>query len=191
MRCSALQWQQGLPFHASHPSRMMSGNNASAATGSAQLTLQTAFTARPAKAIKARYPQTADSAASARNAALPVVIESCRFCAASQGMIIAASPSTAIPIRLGWASTCPNNVRTEVVTTNAASTNSNPPAILPARSSACSRCDDALKCRNTTAAERSSTALSPPKARSARLRAVQAAPNETPASTLIQRIVSV
>jgi hypothetical protein len=30
-------------------------------------------------------PQTADSAASARNAALAVVIESCRFCAASQG----------------------------------------------------------------------------------------------------------
>src|SRR6266478_6089920 len=56
-----------------------------------------ALTASPAKAIQDRYPHTADSAASALNAALPVAIESCRFCAASQGMIIAASPSRAIP----------------------------------------------------------------------------------------------
>jgi hypothetical protein len=50
----ALQWQQDLPFLASHPSRTISGNNANEATGSAQLTFQTALTTRPAKAIKAR-----------------------------------------------------------------------------------------------------------------------------------------
>src|SRR5260370_28794006 len=43
--------------------------------------------------------------------------------------------------------------------------------------------------RNNTTAESSSIALSPPKASSAGLRAVQAAPNETPASTLIQMSV--
>jgi hypothetical protein len=39
------------------------------------------------------------------------------------------------------------------------------------------------------AAERSSTALSPPKPRSTELRAIQAAPNDTTASTLIQTSV--
>src|ERR1700740_1762013 len=119
---SALQQGQGLPLLASHPSLAISGNNARAATGSAQLTFQIAFTARPAKAINARYPQTADSAASALNAVLPVTVESCRFCAASQGMIAAARMSNTTPKRLGRASTCPSSVRTEASATNTART---------------------------------------------------------------------
>lgn len=58
-------------------------------------------------------------------------------------------------------------------------------AFLSARSSA-------LRIRNlhkTTRAESSSMALSPPNARSAGLRALHAADNETAASTLIQAIV--
>src|SRR5712692_7705597 len=49
-----VQWQQGFPLLAFHPSRKISGSNAKAATGSAQLAFQTALTTRPAKAIKAR-----------------------------------------------------------------------------------------------------------------------------------------
>jgi hypothetical protein len=44
---------------------------------------------------------------------------------------------------------------------------------------------------NTAAAERSSIALSPPKASSAGLRAFHAADSDMAASTVIQRIVSV
>jgi hypothetical protein len=68
--------QHGLPLLASHPSRTINGNSANAATGSTQLIFHIALTARPAKVISAKYPQTADSAASALNAALAVMFES-------------------------------------------------------------------------------------------------------------------
>src|SRR6516162_8593618 len=84
---------------------------------------------------------------------------------------------------------CPNSARTAAKATNAARTKSKPPAILAARCSACSPRDDGWKRQSTTAAERSSTALSPPKPRSDGLRAAQAAPNDTTASTLIQASV--
>ena len=171
--------QQGLPFIACKPSCAIKGIRASAARGSAQVTLQIALTARPAKAIKARYPQTADSAASARNAALAVAAESCRFCLASVGIKTAARINRPIPIGLGLASMCPSSVRTETRATNATRTKSKPPAILAARSSSWPSSDGKSKRCNTTAAERSSTALSPPKPRSAGLRAAHAAPNES------------
>ena len=47
------QSQQGLPFHASDPSRRINGNKPSAAIGSAQLTFQSSLTTRPANGIKA------------------------------------------------------------------------------------------------------------------------------------------
>jgi hypothetical protein len=58
----------------------------------------------------------------------------------------------------------------------------------PFRVPVCSTCTNL---HNTTTAERSSTALSPPKASSAGLCARQAAKRDTAASTLIQAIVTV
>jgi hypothetical protein len=182
--------QQGFPFIASHPSRTIKGKRASAANGSAHLIPQIALTTRPAKAIKAIYPQTADSAASPLNAALAVAAESCRFCFASQGMTAAASMSTTIPMGLERGSTCPSRAKTEVRATNAPRTKSKPPAIVAARCSSWSPRDGERNRQSTTAAESSSTALSPPKPRRAGLRAIHAAPNDAAASTVIQTSVS-
>src|SRR5258708_21958719 len=79
----------------------------------------------------------------------------------------------------------------EVTPTNTARTMSKTPAIRAARSSV--REGSALdrKHQRTTAAESSSIALSPPKARSAGLCAIQDATRETSASTLIHQIVNI
>ena len=163
------QQEHGLPFIASHPSRTIRGNSTNAATASAQLTFQTALMARPAKAINARYPHTADSAASALNAALPVATKSSLFCFASQGITTAARMSITIPTGLGRTSLYLSSVAAEAKATNAASAKSRPPAILAACCSSRSPLDCEKKRHNTTVAESISTALSPPKASSAGL----------------------
>ena len=52
--------------------------------GSAQVTPQKAFATRPARAMMDKYPQSADSAASALSAALAVNADSWRFCQREQ-----------------------------------------------------------------------------------------------------------
>jgi len=64
-----------------------------AATGSVHFTCQIALIASPAKAISERQAHSADRAASALNAALPVAPDSCRFSFASHGMTAAATAS--------------------------------------------------------------------------------------------------
>src|SRR5712692_1503671 len=107
-------------------------------------------------------------------------------------MTPAAATKSTIPIILGWASQYPRRDRTETKTTYAARAKSKPPAVRAARFSVSEGLEVDRKRQKITAAaaESSSIALSPPKARRAGLRDVQAAPSETAASTLIQIIVN-
>src|SRR5713226_4149775 len=105
-------------------------------------------------------------------------------------MTPAAATKSTIPIILGRASRYPRSDRTETKVTYAARAKSKPPAIRAARFSVSEGPEVDRKRQKTTAAESSSIALSPPKARRAGLRDVQAAPSETAASTLIQIIVN-
>src|SRR5712692_1610835 len=105
-------------------------------------------------------------------------------------MTLAASSNSTIPTRLGRALRYPRRDRSETKTTYAARAKSKPPAIRAARFSVSEGLEADRKRQKTTAAESSSSALSPPKARRAGLRDVQAAPSETAASTLIQMIVN-
>jgi hypothetical protein len=57
----------------------MKGMRHKAATGSAHFIPKAALTDSPARAIQAMQPQTADSAASALNAALEAVTDNFRF----------------------------------------------------------------------------------------------------------------
>src|SRR6202049_4665265 len=75
--------------------------------------------------------------------------------------------------------------------TKAASANSNAPATRAARLSASPCAAVARNLHSTTTAEKSSMALSPPKASSAGLCTRHAAKRDTAASTLIQAIVTV
>jgi hypothetical protein len=104
-------------------------------------------------------------------------------------MNAAAAMRIPIPSRLGLASLYPSNAMTEVATTQAASTNSNTPAILAARRSVSPRAALAWNRQSTTTADASSMALSPPKASNAGLCARHAANKDTAASALIQTIV--
>src|SRR5580704_9063338 len=104
--------------------------------------------------------------------------------------VSAALSKTAIPKSLGLGSPYPSRDITEANTTYTASTTSRPPAICAARCSACS--DASVRKRHSTiAADINSTALSPPKAAKAGLRAVHAAHSDKAASTLIQAIVNI
>lgn len=85
----------------------------------------------------------------------------------------------------------PSRLMTEVTATKAASVNNNNPATRAARLSASPCAALARNLHRTTTAEKSSMALSPPKASSAGLRARQAAKRDTTASTLIHAIVTV
>ena len=89
---------------ASRPSQTMSGKITEAENGSAHFTCQTVLIAIPAKAISERYPHSADSAASALRAALPVTADSRRFSFASHGMTVAAATKIAIPRTVGLGS---------------------------------------------------------------------------------------
>ncbi len=175
--------------HRSRPSQTTSGTIAKAATESAHGTCQKAFTTSPVKAIKERYPHSADSAASALRAALSVTADSRRFSLASRGMHTAAAIRMAIPRGVGFASLYPSNAMTETATTQAARAKSSSPAMRAARRAACSCATLVRNLQNTTTADRSSIALSPPNARSAGLRARHAARRDMAASTLIQTIV--
>ena len=174
---------------ASRPSQTISGRTTKAAIGSAHLMCQIALIASPVKAITERYAHSEDSAASALSAALLVSADSRRFSFASNGMNTAAAIRTAIPRSVGLGSVYPINAMAEVATTHAASTNSKTPAIWAARRSARSCVTLARNRHSTTSADSSSTALSPPKASNAGLRARHAASREITASTLIQPIV--
>jgi len=74
---------------------------ARAAAGSVHGICQSVFTPTPSKATTARYAHTADSAASALSAALPVTVDSFRFARASSGITVAAKRSMTIPAILG------------------------------------------------------------------------------------------
>src|ERR1700694_1660519 len=96
--CGSDQQQpQDLPCIASRPSQRMSGTTTNAAIGSAHFTCQIVLIASPAKAISERYAHSADCAASALNAALPVAPDSRLFSFASHGMTAAATTKMAIP----------------------------------------------------------------------------------------------
>ena len=82
----------------------MSGRIATAAIGSAHFTCQIALIAGPAKAMSERYAHTADWAASALSAALPVTPDSRRFSFASYGMTVAAATKMAIHRNVGLGS---------------------------------------------------------------------------------------
>lgn len=150
---------------------------------------QTAFVSSPNKAIKERYPQKADSAASALRAALPVSVDNRRFVLASNGMNTAAVIKTAIPKNVGFGSLYPFSAMTEAASTQAARANSSTPAMWAARPSACSLAALPWNLHSTTTADASSIILSPPKARSAGLRARHAANSDKAASALIHRMV--
>src|SRR5271169_4656977 len=175
---------------ACRPSQMMSGTTAKAAIGSAHATRQIALTASPANAITERQAHNADSAASALSAALPVDADRRRFSLASHGMIAAAAIRTAIPRSVGLGSLYPSRAMAAAATTYAASPYNNPPVMRAARRSMCSCAAWARNLHSTTTAERSSMALSPPKASNAGLCAHQAAKRETTASTIIHAIVT-
>jgi len=160
-----------------------------AAAGSAHRTCQIALRTNPSRAIRERYPHSADSAASVLRAALAVAADSRRFSLASTGINTAAAIRIAIPRRVGLGSPYPSNVMTEVATTHAARRKSSTPAI---RAACCSACSGAALARNrerTTTADASSMALSPPNATSAGLCARHAAKRDTAASALIHATV--
>ena len=173
------QHPQGLPRIASRPSQTTSGTIANAATESAHATRQTAFTTNPTKAIRERYPHSADSAASALRAALPVTVESRRFSLASRGMHTAAAIRMAIPEKRWFGLTVSEQYRDGSSDKTCSEANSNTPAIWAARRSACSCAALARNRQSTTTADMSSTALSPPNASSAGLRARHAAKSDT------------
>ena len=186
---SGQQQPHALPRKASRPSQKTSGTIARAATGSAHATCQTAFTSSPTKAIMERYPHSADSAASALRAALPVTADSRRFSLASRGMHAAAAIRMAIPRSVGLGSLCPSRAVTEVATTQAARANRSPPAIRATLRSACSCAALTRNLQSTTTADMSSIALSPPKASNAGLRARHAEKSDTAASIVIEAMV--
>src|SRR5579864_4932158 len=64
----------------------------------------------PAKTITDRYAHKADSAASARRAALPVLAERRRFSLASHGITAAATMRTIIPSNVGLGSLYPSRL---------------------------------------------------------------------------------
>jgi len=97
----------------------------------------------------------------------------------------------AIPRSVGLGSLYPSRLVTEIIATYAASTNNKAPATRAARLSASSCLAVARNLHSTTTAEKSSMALSPPKASSEGLLARHAAKRDTAASTLIQAIVTV
>jgi pimeloyl-ACP methyl ester carboxylesterase len=117
---------------------------------------------------------------SALNAALPVAPDSRRFPFASHGMMTAAATRIAIPRNVGLGSLYPSRLVTEVTATKAASANSRAPTTRAACLSACSWVALARNLHSTTTAEKSSMALSPPKASRTGLRARQAAKRERP-----------
>ena len=170
---------------APQPSFTIRGTRAKAATGSAQDFPHSAFATKPIKAIQAMYPHRPDCAASALRAALEVTAANCRFRLASHGITTPAATKIPIPTRLRCASRYPRKFKTEVSVTRPASAKSKTPAIRAARDSMRPN----RKRHNTTAAERSSIKLSPPKANRAGLCEVQAVPSETTASTVIQIMV--
>jgi len=106
-------------------------------------------------------------------------------------MIRADATRMAIPRNAGFGSLYPSRLVIEVTATKAARANNKPPATRAARLSASSRVAFARNLHNTTIAENSSIALSPPKASSAELLARHAAKTDTAASTLIHAIVTV
>ena len=132
------QQSQGFPLRACQPSRATSGMRHSAATGSAHVIPQKAFSTRPASAMIDKYPHSADSAASALKAALAVAVDNLRFCCASRGITTAATLNTAIPSRLGFTSRWPSSANAATSATYAANANRRPPVILAANRSVCS-----------------------------------------------------
>jgi hypothetical protein len=176
---------------ASHPSFTTNGTRINAATGSASDFPRIALATNPASPIHERYPQREDCAASAFRDGAESCVARFRFCLASQGIPKPATINRPMPTKLGRGLSYPRNASDEVTRTNAATKNSKAPATRAAVFS--TRMDSrSVLDRNrhrTTVAESSSMALSPPKARSAGLRAVQAEERATMASTVIQIIV--
>jgi hypothetical protein len=107
VRCQ--QQSRGLPLRACQPSLITSGIRHRAARGSAQVIPQKACATRPARAMIDKYPQSADSTASALSAALAVKADSRCFCYASSGIPTAATINTTIPRTLGLTSPCPSS----------------------------------------------------------------------------------
>ena len=99
------------------------------------------------------------------------------------------------PSKLRWLSlltaAVPSRLVTKVTATKAARANNKAPATRAARLSASPCAAVARNLHSTTTAEKSSMALSPPKASRAGLRARHAAKRDTAASTLIQTIVTI
>ena len=106
-------------------------------------------------------------------------------------MTTAAATKIAIPRNVGLGSLYPSRLVTEVTVTKAARANNKAPATRAARLSASPCAAVARNLHSTTTAEKSSMALSPPKASRAGLRARHAAKTDTAASTLIQTIVTI
>ena len=112
---------------------MTSGTIAKATAESANVTRQTAFTTSPAKAIRERYPHSADSAASALRAVLPVRGLTAAFSPCEQRHKHGCCYQNGDPQK-GWLGLLyPDNAMTEAATTQAARMNSSPPAIRAAR----------------------------------------------------------
>ena len=103
-----------------------------------------------------------------------------------QRLTTIAEPYCESRARLCCASRYPTRFKTEVSTTSPASVKSNAPAIR----AACASLKANRKRQKTTAAESSSTKLSPPKARRAGLWELQAVPRESAASSVIHKIVN-
>ncbi len=96
---------------------------------------QSAFATKPASAMIDKYPQRADSAASALSAALAVTTDSLRFCRASKGMPMAATINTEIPMMLDLGSRWPSRANVAMSATLAANTNRRPAVIRAAERS--------------------------------------------------------
>ena len=175
---------------ASHPSLTMNGTRITAAIGSAHDFPKT-LASNPASEIHDRYPQSEDCAASAFREAVESCVARFRFSRASQGIPKAATINRPIPTKLGRGWSYPRNASNEVIRTNAATEKSKAPATRAAIVSARmdSGCVLDRNRHRTTIAESSSMALSPPKPRSAGLRAVQADARAMMASAVIQTIV--
>ena len=167
------QHPQAWPCQADLPSWRRKGMATNAAIESNHGRWNAALTARPAKVINAMYAQVADCTASAARAAFLLRRASWRFSDARTGIAISAATVIPIPARLVSGRDRRAKDAKAIAATTKASKNSRTPAARPALGSEIGM--PGIHCKSTTAADRSSTRLSEPKASIAGLWDVAAA----------------